>query len=46
MGKLVPQLPVVINFAYDLHFRYVIAHWKGLSERYTLHRQTLTLFIV
>jgi hypothetical protein len=26
MGKLVPQLPEVVNFAYDLHFRHMIAH--------------------
>jgi hypothetical protein len=43
MGKLVPQLPEVVNFAYDLHFRCVIAHWKGILEKYTLHHQTLTL---
>jgi hypothetical protein len=29
MGKLVPQLLGVVTFAYDLHFRHVIAHWKG-----------------
>ena len=32
MGKLVPQLPGVINFAYDLCFRHVIARWKGIIE--------------
>ena len=42
MGKLVAQLPRVVNFAYDLRFRCVIAHWKGISEKYTLHHQTLT----
>jgi hypothetical protein len=41
MGKLVPQLPV-INFAYDLCFRHVIARWKGIFEKYTLHHQNLT----
>jgi hypothetical protein len=46
MGKLVPQLPGVINFAYDLYFRHVIARWKGISERYTLCHQNMTLFIV
>jgi hypothetical protein len=44
--NLVPQLPRVITFAYDLCFRRVIARWKGLSENYTFHRQTLTLFTV
>jgi hypothetical protein len=29
MAKLVPQLPEVVTFAYDLRFRHVIAHWKG-----------------
>jgi hypothetical protein len=42
MGKLVPQLPRVVNFAYDLHFRCVIARWKGIFEKYTLFHQTLT----
>jgi hypothetical protein len=42
MGKLVPQLPGVVTFAYDLRFRHVIAHWKGILENYTLHHQTLT----
>jgi hypothetical protein len=46
MGKLVPQLPGVVTFAYDLHFRHVIAHWKGIFENYTLHHQTLTLSTV
>ena len=32
LGKLVHQLPGVITFAYDLHFRRVIAHWKGIIE--------------
>jgi hypothetical protein len=42
MGKLVPQLPRVVTFAYDLHFRCVIARWKGIFENYTLCHQTLT----
>jgi hypothetical protein len=29
MGKLVPQLPGVVTFPYDLHFRRVIAYWEG-----------------
>ena len=44
MGKLVPQLVRVINFAYDLRFRHVIARWKGLSENYTFHCQIVTMF--
>ena len=35
LGKLVHQLPRVINFSYDLCFRSTIAHWKFLSEEYT-----------
>jgi hypothetical protein len=30
MTKLVPQLLGVVTFAYSLHFRHVIAHWKGV----------------
>jgi hypothetical protein len=43
MGKLVPQLPGVVTFSYDLCFRDVIAHWKGILEEYMLCSQTLTL---
>jgi hypothetical protein len=32
LGKLVHQLPGVVTFAYDLHFRCVIACWKGIIE--------------
>jgi hypothetical protein len=46
MGKLVPKLPEVVNFAYDLHFRHVIDHWKGILKKYTLFHQNLTLSIV
>ena len=46
MGKLVPQLPEVVTFAYDLRFRRMIARWKGILENYTLHHQTLTSSIV
>jgi hypothetical protein len=42
MGKLVPQLPRVVTFAYDLCFRHVIAHWKGIFDKYTLCHQNLT----
>ena len=45
-GKLVPQLPGVVTFAYDLCFRCMIACWKGLFKNYTLCHQTLTLSIV
>jgi hypothetical protein len=32
LGKLVHQLPRVVTFAYDLRFRRMIAHWKGIIE--------------
>ena len=32
LGKLVHQLPGVVTFAYDLHFRRVIARWKCIVE--------------
>ena len=32
LGKLVHQLPGVVTFAYDLHFRHMIAHWKGIID--------------
>jgi hypothetical protein len=32
LGKLVHQLPGVVTFAYDLCFRRMIAHWKGIVE--------------
>jgi hypothetical protein len=32
LGKLVHQLPEVITFAYDLHFRSTITRWKGIVE--------------
>jgi hypothetical protein len=32
LGKLVHQLPGVVTFAYDLCFRCVIAHWKGIVK--------------
>jgi hypothetical protein len=32
LGKLVHQLLRVITFAYNIHFRHAIAHWKGIIE--------------
>jgi hypothetical protein len=32
LGKLVHQLPGVVTFAYDLHFRRMIARWKGIIK--------------
>jgi hypothetical protein len=41
MGKLVPQLHEVVTFAYDLCFKHVIAHWKGILDKYTLCRKNM-----
>jgi len=35
LGKLVYQLIKIVTFAYDPHFRRMIARWKGLSKDYT-----------
>jgi hypothetical protein len=32
LGKLVHQLPGVVTFAYDLRFRRMISHWKGIVK--------------
>jgi hypothetical protein len=32
LGKLVHQLPGVVTFAYDIHFRRVIDCWKGIIK--------------
>jgi hypothetical protein len=31
-GKLVQQLPGVVNFAYDLRFERMIARWKVIDK--------------
>ena len=46
LGKLVPKLPGVVNVSYDLHFRPMIAHWKGIFDNYTLCHQTLNMSTV
>ena len=32
LSKLVHQLPGVVTFAYDIHFRRMISRWKGIIE--------------
>jgi hypothetical protein len=44
--NLVPQLPRIVSFEYNLCFRSVIAHWKGILENYTFLHQNLTSSIV
>jgi hypothetical protein len=41
MGKLVPQLPGVVTFAYGLCFICVIVCWKGIFEKYALYHQNI-----
>ena len=46
LGKLVHQLPGVITFAYDLHFRRVIARWKGIIEEIHFGGSIMNLAII
>jgi hypothetical protein len=46
MGKLVPQLPGVVTFVYDLHFRHTISRWKCIFGKYTLYHQIMTVSTV
>jgi len=46
MDKLVPQLPGVVTFAYDLCFRHVIVRWKGLFEKYSFSIKLEPFFLV
>jgi hypothetical protein len=32
LGKLVHRIPRVVTFAYDLCFRHMIVHWKGVVD--------------
>jgi hypothetical protein len=46
LGKLVHQLPGVVTFAYDLRFRRVIAHWKGIVEEIHFGGSIMPLAII
>jgi hypothetical protein len=46
LGKLVHQLPGVITFAYDLRFRHMIAHWKGIIEEIHFGGSSMPLNII
>jgi hypothetical protein len=46
LGKLVHQLPGVVTFAYDLRFRRMIAHWKGIIKEINLGDQSEPLAII
>jgi hypothetical protein len=46
LGKLVHQLPGVITFAYDLRFRFVIAHWKGIIEEIHFGESIISFIII
>jgi hypothetical protein len=46
LGKLVHQLPGVVTFAYDLRFRRMIAHWKGIVEEIHFEGSIIILSII
>jgi hypothetical protein len=46
LGKLVHQLPGVVTFAYDLRFRRMIAHWKGIIEEIHFGGSIMPLVII
>ena len=46
LGKLVHQLPGVVTFAYDLHFRRVIARWKGIIKEIHFGGSIMPLAII
>jgi hypothetical protein len=46
LGKLVHQLPGVVTFAYDLRFRRMIAHWKGIIEEIHFGGSIIPLAII
>jgi hypothetical protein len=46
LGKLVHQLPGVVTFAYDLRFRRLIAHWKGIIEEIHFGGSIMPLTII
>jgi hypothetical protein len=46
LGKLVHQLPEVVTFAYDLHFRRMIACWKGIVEEIHFGDSMMPLAII
>jgi hypothetical protein len=45
LGKLVHQLPRVVTFVYDIRFRRLIAHWKGIFEEIHFWGSIITLDI-
>jgi hypothetical protein len=46
LGKLVHQLPRVVTFAYDIHFRHVIARWKGIVKEIHFVGSIINLAII
>jgi hypothetical protein len=46
LGKSVHQLPRVVTFAYDLHFRGTIAHWKGIVKEIHFGGSIMPLAII
>jgi hypothetical protein len=46
LGKSVYQLPEVVTFAYDLRFRHMIAHLKGIIEEINFGGSIMPLYII
>ena len=46
LGKLVHQLPGVVTFSYDLRFRRMIVHWKGIVEEIHFGSSIMPLNII
>jgi hypothetical protein len=46
LGKLVHQLPEVETFAYDLRFRRMIVHWKGIVEKIHFGGSIMSLSVI
>jgi hypothetical protein len=46
LRKLLHQLPEVVTFAYDIHFRRMIAFWKGVIEEINFGCSIMILNII
>ena len=46
LRELVHQLPGVVNFAHDLHFRRIISRWKGIIEEIHFWGSIMTFYII
>jgi hypothetical protein len=46
LGKLVHQLPGVVTFAYNLHFRRMVSHWKCIVKEINFGGSIIPLDII